>query len=80
VSKNRPSTLYKAVLQGNLGAVQKAIEQGDDVDGLDPDGRTPLFHAIIDRNLAIASELIKRGANLHQTIRAIGSGSFETWN
>jgi len=70
--KNRrisESDLFWAVLEADLGAVQKAIDQGDDINGLDRDGRTPLFQAVVDGNIAIASRLLKAGADVNARAR-----------
>jgi uncharacterized protein len=40
-----------------------ALAVGGSVDELDREGRTPLFYAVRDSELALVTELIRRGAN-----------------
>ena len=61
--RNVETPLFWAVLYNDLPAVQKAIEDGENVDALDRDGRTPLFQAVVNDNIAIAAQLLRAGAN-----------------
>jgi uncharacterized protein len=49
----------------DVNAVQSAVEQGEDVDDRDVEGRTGLFYAIRDGNLDIAAALIQSGADIN---------------
>ena len=44
--------------------IQNAAAEGDTIDHLDREGRTPLFYAIKDGLLTIASELIALSADV----------------
>jgi ankyrin repeat protein len=61
-SRNSMSALHWAVSDGDLAAVQRAITQGGDINGVDRDGRTPLFQSVVGGNVAIVSQLLKAGA------------------
>jgi ankyrin repeat protein len=63
--RNKISELLSAVMSGSLVDVRKAIAQGEQVDSLDRDGRTPLFQAVVDGHMAIVAELIASGANVN---------------
>ena len=52
-------------MMGDLSLVQQLIAEGEIVDSLDRDGRTPLFHAVGDGKIEIVSELIASGANVN---------------
>lgn len=64
-NQNKTSELLKAVMKGDLMAVRHAIAQGESVDSLDRDGRTPLFQAVGDGKMEIVSELIAKGADVN---------------
>jgi ankyrin repeat protein len=57
--------VHKAVMRHSLPEITHAIEQGNDVDALDREGRTALFYAAMDSDSAIATELIRHGANVN---------------
>ncbi len=61
------SALRRAVEQGNLRAVQVALEHGADIEEADMHGDPglPLRIACFKGHAAIVLELIKRGANIH---------------
>jgi uncharacterized protein len=59
------SAIHQAVMMGDLARVRGAIRDGDDIDDLDRDGRTPLFISVKDGRLDISSDLIKAGANVN---------------
>jgi len=52
-------------MTGNLIGVRHAISQGDEINDLDREGRTPLFYSAMDGRLDISSELINAGANVN---------------
>lgn len=62
--KRNPKTspLHEAVMLNDVAAVQSAIESGENVDTRDVEGRTPLFYAIQDGHLDIATELLRIGS------------------
>ncbi len=62
-ARNSMSALHLAVLDGDPSSVQQAIRQGEDVNGLDRDGRTPLFQSVVDGNVAVISQLLDAGAD-----------------
>lgn len=49
----------------SLPEVTAAIASGEDVDALDREGRTALFYAVRDGDVAIAAELVRHGANVN---------------
>jgi ankyrin repeat protein len=67
--RNKISELLSAVISGSLVDVRKAIAQGEQVDSLDRDGRTPLFQAVVDGHMAIEAELIPIGANVKASLK-----------
>ena len=52
------------VLQGDNDGLRDALGRGADPDEADSDGRPPLIHAAIDRNLHAAKVLIDAGARV----------------
>jgi len=69
--KPDPATeaLFAAAEQGNIAAIEQAIEQGADINTPNWSGRTPLHMAIIlgQGNQAVIELLISKGANIHAT-------------
>jgi hypothetical protein len=63
-AKNDPGTLAAAAEHGNLTALRLALNLGLPMDGAGPDGLTPLHHAARAGRLAVAQELVARGAPL----------------
>ncbi len=63
--KSSLSSIHQSVMMGDLAGVREAIREGDDIDDLDRDGRTPLFISVKDGRLDISSDLIKAGANVN---------------
>src|SRR5215217_391925 len=61
----KTSPIHMAVMLNDRAAVRRAIDQGENVDSQDVDGRTPLFYAIGDGKLDIATELIRSGADVN---------------
>lgn len=61
------SQLISAVFRESLGEVQAALRSGSPVDQRDDDGRTALFHAVIDGLDAIAQTLLSAGAEVNAT-------------
>jgi ankyrin repeat protein len=70
-AKTKASPLLQAVMKGDLAAVQDALRDGEDVNGIDRDGRTALFQAIVDGRFAIAKALIQQGANVNARDRSL---------
>ncbi len=62
MSKTNESAVHRAVMIRRLTSVRQAIAEGEGVDTLDQDGRTPLFYASGDGAVEIVSELIHHGA------------------
>ncbi len=62
MTKSREDAVHKSVMIGSLAQLTHAIAEGEDVDGLDREGRTPLFYAAGDGAVEIASALIQHGA------------------
>ena len=63
MKKNVMGPVHRAVMMRNSPEVTEALAQGGCVDELDREGRTPLFYAAIDGDLALVSELVRHGAN-----------------
>jgi uncharacterized protein len=61
----KTSLIHEAVMIKDVNAVRRAIEEGENVDSRDVEGRTALFYAIQDGNLDIATELIGSGADVN---------------
>lgn len=60
-----PAPVHKAVMRHSSPEVIQAISEGEDVDALDREGRTPLFYATKDGDTAIVAALIERGSNVN---------------
>jgi uncharacterized protein len=65
MSSHKRNAVFQAVLLGDLTALKQAIEDGNDINELDRDGRTPLFQAIINGDNTTTTELIKHGADVN---------------
>jgi len=65
MSSRKVVAIHQAVFQRSLDAVRIALDAGEPVDTLDRSKRTPLFYAAKDGELAIAEELIRRGADVN---------------
>lgn len=65
MGNQKTSAMHKAVMRHSLAEVAQACSQGEDVDPLDREGRTPLFYAAMDSDITIAAELIRHGANVN---------------
>jgi ankyrin repeat protein len=63
--KEAVQPVHQAVMRHHLPEVTQAIEQGEDVDALDREGRTALFYATSEGEPTIAAELIRHGANVN---------------
>ena len=63
-AREQPGTLTAAAEHGNLPAVRLALDLGLPIDGAGRDGFTPLHHAARAGQLAVAQELVARGAPL----------------
>jgi ankyrin repeat protein len=57
--------IHQAVMIGDLAGVREGIRNGDDINELDRDGRSPLFISVKDGRLDISSDLIDAGANVN---------------
>jgi len=62
--KAAPDPLRDAVLANDLGRVRALIAEGRSLEETDRDGRTPIFHAVIDRRREIIDALIAAGAKV----------------
>ncbi len=58
------ANILTAADSGNMGAVDKAISRGDDVNKRDGNGNTPLILASKHGDFAIVKKLVIRGANI----------------
>ena len=58
-------SVHRAVMRHSLLEVIEAIARGGHLEALDRAGRTPLFYAVKDGEVAIASELIRHGADVN---------------
>lgn len=63
--------VHRAVMRHSLAELAEAISQGRDIDATDKGGRTPLFYAAKDGDLAIVDELIRHGANPNAQDKAL---------
>ena len=64
-STNEPASLFAAVTQGNLRALDRALNAGLPVDARAEDGSTPLFTATRAGAKSMVVELIHRGARVN---------------
>ena len=63
MKKNVMGPVERAVMLHSFSGLTEALAHGECVDEMDREGRTPLFYAVIDGDLALVSELIRHGAN-----------------
>ncbi len=59
----RSNEIIDAVMRNDSVSLSALLESGGQIDQLDSDGRTPLMHAVIDRNHDLAVLLLKWKAN-----------------
>jgi len=71
-ARGQPGTLTAAADHGKLPAVRLALSLGLPIDGAAGDGFTPLHHAARAGQLAVAQELVARGAPLSARDRIYG--------
>lgn len=57
--------IFKAVLSNDIGGLVKLLKDGTSSNTRDRDGRTPLMHATVESNAALASVLITHGADVN---------------
>ena len=57
--------VHEAVMRRSLSDLVQALAQGAPVDAKDREGRTALFYAAKDGDVAIAAALIRAGANVN---------------
>lgn len=62
VDERRRGLLLSATWQGFEPIVKRLLDSRAEVDTKDPFGRTPLWHAVVNRNEAIVKLLIEKGA------------------
>lgn len=58
------ATLITAATRGNTADIRKLLKDGADINAADGSGFTPLMHAVKNRNLKAAADLIAAGADL----------------
>lgn len=63
--RNNSDRLLAAVYGGDLAAFQSAIRNGDDMNGRDRGGRTPLANAVIDGRADMVDLLLAAGADVN---------------
>ena len=71
-TKSAPQTgnLWKAAANGNLSAIKNALDNGADLNALDPQfGIDPLGWAALNGQTAAAKLLLEKGANIHNRHR-----------
>lgn len=71
-SKNAPQShnLWKASANGDLSAIKKALDNGSDLNALDPQfGIPPLGWAAINGQTAVVKLLLEKGANINNRHR-----------
>jgi ankyrin repeat protein len=71
--KKDADSVHAAVMRRSLPELTRAIARGGQVDALDRAGRTPLFYAVQEGDMAIVAELVRLGANVNARDK-----SFET--
>lgn len=73
--------LHPAAYDGHPGWVQTCLLRGDPIDGRDTQGYTPLlwccFRGLVGDQVAVASLLIKAGADLNATIQPAGESCLQ---
>jgi ankyrin repeat protein len=69
--KSKEEKLFKAVRNGNLGAVEKLLGKGTDASARDKAGWTPLHLAAYSGHREIADLLIANGADVNAKIDVI---------
>jgi hypothetical protein len=65
-----PSPLYEACYFGLRSSVARLLESGEDVNGLDSNGRGPLYSAVYQNRLAVI-QLLCEGQNLDVNVQDI---------
>jgi ankyrin repeat protein len=73
LSPQNPTTeQHQAHVRRHIAVARVLIDYGANIDATDPDGKTPLFHAVASGNIEMTNFLLQRGAN--KKIR-LGDGS-----
>lgn len=62
IARRSPTILIDTIRKKNSTSVEKLLERGTNVDGVDPDGNYPLHHAIFSHNVKIVQLLLEYGA------------------
>lgn len=62
--KQQSNALINAATRGNTADIRKLLKDGADINAADSAGFTPLMHAVKNRNLKAAADLIAAGADL----------------
>jgi hypothetical protein len=57
--------IHTATREGEIDWVEFLLDRGADIDGRGTYGRTPLYWAVIEKNLELTQFLIRRGAHIH---------------
>jgi ankyrin repeat protein len=55
--------MHKAVADGDIEAIARLVNQGEDIDVIDEDGQTPLYRAVWKNSKQLVSVLLDNGAN-----------------
>jgi uncharacterized protein len=63
------SRILSGIKMNIIEMVREAIESGEDVNTLDKSGSSPLFNAIIKKNLEIVELLIEKGADINCVVQ-----------
>ena len=63
-SDKQSAALINAATRGNTADIRALLKDGADINAVDSAGLTPLMHAVKNRNLKAAADLIAAGADL----------------
>ncbi|MFC2162030.1 ankyrin repeat domain-containing protein, partial [Acidobacteriota bacterium] len=65
VSSGAKISIHEAAACGHIGFIDKGLSAGEDINGLNQDGRTPLHQTVYSGNLETIEYLIKKGADVN---------------
>jgi len=69
INKAAQDQLIKAILDGSVEGVKKAISAGADVNKVESDGKTPLWQALLLGKFGLANALLESGAKTDVTYK-----------